>query len=72
MEYDLGSIHQEILIPCSSQKTIMLLLKDMYLGYFLHPYRARINRQTIQETPKFYLFDTGIANYLKRYQFREM
>jgi len=53
-------------------RTYFEILEDIYLGYFLHPYRARINRQTIQETPKFYLFDTGIANYLKRYEFREM
>lgn len=53
-------------------KTYFEILEDMYLGYFLLPYQSRINRQTIQDTPKFYLFDTGIANYLKRYEFREM
>ncbi len=53
-------------------RTYFEILEDMYLGYFLYPYRARINRQTIQEVPKFYLFDTGIANYLKRYEFKEI
>jgi predicted AAA+ superfamily ATPase len=53
-------------------RTYFEILEDMYLGYFLYPYRARINRQIIQEVPKFYLFDTGIVNYLKRYEFKEM
>jgi predicted AAA+ superfamily ATPase len=53
-------------------KTYFDILVDMYLGYFLHPFRKKASRQIIQETPKFYLFDTGIANYLKRYQYREM
>lgn len=53
-------------------RTYFEILEDMYLGYFLYPYRSRINRQTIQEVPKFYLFDTGIANYLKRYEYKEM
>ena len=48
------------------------ILEDMYLGYFLRPYRSRERRQTVQEAPKFYLFDTGLANYLKRYTFTEM
>lgn len=48
------------------------ILEDMYLGYYLHPFRSRSKRQTIQETPRFYLFDTGLANYLKRYQFQAM
>jgi predicted AAA+ superfamily ATPase len=58
-----------------SSKTVMTyfeILEDMYLGYFLRPYRTRSSRQIIQETPKFYLFDTGLANYLKRYTFKEM
>ena len=53
-------------------RTYFEILEDMYLGYFLRPYRSRINRQTIQEVPKFYLFDTGIVNYLKRYEYKEM
>lgn len=58
-----------------SSKTVMTyfeILEDMYLGYFLRPYRVRSSRQIIQEVPKFYLFDTGLANYLKRYTFKEM
>ena len=58
-----------------SSKTVMTyfeILEDMYLGYFLRPYKVRSSRQIIQEIPKFYLFDTGLATYLKRYTFKEM
>jgi uncharacterized protein len=48
------------------------ILEDMYLGYFVFPYQEKIKRQTIQEKPKFYLFDTGLANYLKKYKWQEM
>ena len=53
-------------------QTYFEILEDMYLGYFVRPYKARPNRQIIQEIPKFYLFDTGIASYLKRFHFTEM
>ncbi len=58
-----------------NSKTVMTyfeILEDMYLGYFLRPFRSRSSRQIVQKTPKFYLFDTGVANYLKRYEFKEM
>jgi predicted AAA+ superfamily ATPase len=44
----------------------------MYLGYHLYPYKSHTKRQIITETPKFYLFDTGLANYLRRYEYKEM
>lgn len=78
----LGFCHGEMLnfsniardcgVDSKTVRTYFEILEDMYLGYFLHPYRSRINRQTIQEVPKFYLFDTGIVNYLKRYEYKEM
>ena len=58
-----------------SSKTIRSyfeILEDMYLGYFVYPCRAKSNRQTIQEMPKFYFFDVGIANYLRRYTYDRM
>lgn len=45
------------------------ILEDMYIGYFLYPYAKRKNRQIITQTPKFYLFDTGVANHLSKYTF---
>ncbi len=59
-------------VDSKTVRTYFEILEDMYLGYFLYPYRSKSKRQTIQETPKFYLFDTGIATYLRRFYFKEM
>lgn len=42
------------------------ILIDTLLGYFIYPWRKKIKRDLILATPKFYLFDVGIANYLAR------
>lgn len=52
-------------------KTYFDILVDMYLGYYVHPYKKRANRQIIQEMPKFYLMDVGLANHLRRFRFSE-
>ncbi|MEI8321215.1 MAG: AAA family ATPase [Alphaproteobacteria bacterium] len=53
-------------------QTYFEILVDMYLGYFVKPYSKSTTQQDIQSTPKFYLFDTGVANYLKRFKYTEM
>lgn len=40
------------------------ILEDTLLGYFIYPYAKKIKRDVITATPKFYLFDVGVANYL--------
>lgn len=40
------------------------ILLDTMLGYFVYPFRKKIKRDIITATPKFYLFDIGVANYL--------
>lgn len=67
-----SSIGRECSIDRKTVQTYFEILEDMYLGYFLYPYRKTVKRQIVQETPKFYLFDTGIANYLKRYEYKGM
>ena len=42
------------------------ILIDTLLGYYIYPYNKKIKRDLITSTPKFYLFDVGIANYLAR------
>ncbi len=59
-------------VDSKTVRTYFEILEDMYLGYFIYPYRSKLKRQTVQETPKFYLFDTGVASYLKRFHFKEM
>ncbi len=40
------------------------ILVDTLLGYHVYPFRKKIRRDIITSTPKFYLFDVGVANYL--------
>lgn len=42
------------------------ILVDTLLGYYLLPYAETVTRNILRETPKFYLFDVGVANYLAR------
>jgi predicted AAA+ superfamily ATPase len=42
------------------------ILIDTMLGYYIYPYRKKIRRDILTSTPKFYLFDVGVANYLAR------
>jgi len=40
------------------------ILVDTLLGYFIYPFHKKVKRDIITTTPKFYLFDVGVANYL--------
>lgn len=42
------------------------ILVDTLLGYFVYPFRKKVKRDIVIATPKFYLFDVGVANYLAR------
>ena len=59
-------------VDAKTVRTYFEILEDMYLGYFIYPFRKQSKRQTLSQTPKFYLFDTGIASYLRRFEFKEM
>ncbi|MCX6270797.1 MAG: AAA family ATPase [Bacteroidetes bacterium] len=44
------------------------ILIDTLMGIMIDPYKRRQNRMVITRTPKFYLFDTGVAGVItKRY-----
>ena len=42
------------------------ILIDTLIGYFIYPFSKKIKRDLIAATPKFYLFDVGVANYLAK------
>ncbi len=67
-----SNIARDCGIDAKTVRTYFEILEDMYLGYYLYPYRSRTKRQIITETPKFYLFGTGLVNYLRRYEYKEM
>lgn len=60
--------YNKIATDCGvSAKTIKeyyQILIDTLIGYYVYPFSKKIKRQIILSTPKFYLFDVGIGNYL--------
>ncbi|MFN7096873.1 MAG: ATP-binding protein, partial [Gammaproteobacteria bacterium] len=48
------------------------ILVDTMLGYFVYPYSKKKKRDIITATPKFYLFDVGVANYLAQQSISEL
>lgn len=48
------------------------ILIDTLLGYFVPPYHKKIKRDIISKSPKFYLFDMGVVNYLAKRSIHEL
>lgn len=67
-----SNIARDCGVDAKTVRTYFEILEDMYLGYQLYPFKSKTRRQIITETSKFYLFDTGLANYLRRYEHKEM
>ncbi len=42
------------------------ILIDTLLGFYIYPYNKKVKRDLITATPKFYLFDVGITNYIAK------
>ena len=67
-----SNIARDCGIDAKTVRTYFEILEDMYLGYQLYPLKSKTRRQIITESSKFYFFDTGLANYLRRYEYKEM
>lgn len=59
-------------VDAKTVKEYYQILVDTLLGYFLDPYVKHVGRDIITATPKFYLFDVGLANYLAKQQVNEL
>jgi predicted AAA+ superfamily ATPase len=51
-------------IDAKTVKEYYQILIDTLLGYYILPFNKRVNRDIILSTPKFYLFDVGVANHI--------
>lgn len=60
-----SNIARDCGVDSKTVKEYYQILVDTMLGVFVYPYSKRSTRQTIIASPKFYLFDVGVANYLK-------
>ena len=67
-----SNIARDCGIDAKTVRVYFEVLEDMYLGYQVYPFKSKTRRQIITEASKFYFFDTGLANYLRRYEYKEM
>lgn len=53
-------------VDAKTVKEYFQILLDTYLGYLIAPFNKKVSRNIITTTPKFYLFDCGVANFLSK------
>ncbi|MBF0104753.1 MAG: ATP-binding protein [Deltaproteobacteria bacterium] len=53
-------------VDAKTVKEYFEILKDTYIASSIEPLCKKRDRKTISATPKFYFFDTGVANYLSK------
>jgi predicted AAA+ superfamily ATPase len=58
------NIARDCAIDAKTVKAYYQILADTLIGYLIMPFFKKAKRQLIESTPKFYLFDVGVANYL--------
>ncbi len=61
-----ANIARDCGIDAKTIKEYYQILVDTLIGYLIYPFHKKIKRDLIQSAPKFYVFDVGVANYLKR------
>lgn len=61
-----SNIARECGIDSKTVKEYYQILIDTLLGYYVFPYAKKKSRDIIRETPKFYLFDVGVMNFLMK------
>ena len=61
-----ANIARDCAVDAKTVKEYYQILSDTLIGYLIYPFHKKIKRDLIQSTPKFYLFDVGVANYLQR------
>lgn len=61
-----ANIARECGVDAKTVKEYYQILADTLLGRMVEPFKRRQNRQVITKTPKFYLFDVGVAGALTK------
>lgn len=67
-----SNISRQAGIDAKTVKEYFQILADTLMGYLVFPYRKKVSRDIISETPKFYLFDVGVASFIKHQQFNDL
>ena len=66
------NIARECGVDSKTVKEYYQILIDTLLGYFVYPFYKANKREAITATPKFYLFDTGVANFLAKRKIEQL
>ncbi len=59
-------------VDAKTVKEYYQILVDTLLGYSIEPYQKRVKRDVLTSTPKFYLFDVGVAGWIGKYKITEL
>ena len=59
------SIARDCGVSTKTVQSYFSILQDTLVGYLIYPFHRSGGRQTIVSAPKFYLFDLGVAQYLR-------
>lgn len=60
------NIAKDCAISAKTVKEYFHILQDTLIGYLIEPFYKKAKRDVISATPKFYLFDVGVATYLRK------
>ena len=60
------NIARDCAIDAKTVKEYFHILQDTLIGYLIDPFFKKAKRDVISSTPKFYLFDVGVANHLSK------
>lgn len=61
-----SNIARDVGVDSKTVKEYYQILVDTLLGFFISPFSKRVSRDIIMATPKFYLFDLGVSNFLQK------
>ena len=61
-----ANIARDCGVDAKTVKEYYQILEDTLLGTFIGPFAKKVRREIVRSTPKFYLFDVGLATHLAR------
>lgn len=61
-----ANIARDCGVDSKTIKEYYQILVDTLLGYCIYPYRDKIKREDLVASPKFYFFDIGVVNQLRK------
>jgi uncharacterized protein len=67
-----ANIARDCSVDAKTIKEYFQILVDTLLGYYIYPYKDRIKREDLVASPKFYYFDVGVVNMLKKRTIAEL